>query len=342
MGASPLQVSSGHERDGEVLEGHVVSVLGPRRADLLGVVDAHDHLFLDSAALAGQAFEDTDRAVEEVIDARESGIQTIVELTPIGLGRRPDRMRAVAEATGVTIVAASGYHRDAHYPPGHWVHDASVETLAARVITDLATGMHPADWRDPALPLDAARAGVIKAGASYHHVSRGEHRRLEAAAAAAMATGAAVIVHTEVGTAGHDVVDLLMAAGVSPSRVALAHLDRNPDPDLHAEIAARGVTLEYDTIGRAKYHPDSVVLDLIEAVASAGHLDRIVLGLDLGRRDYLRAYGGGPGLRYLMRTFVPRLRRRLGDEATDHILIANPARLLAIADSPAAPDPVPA
>jgi len=95
--------------------------------------------------------------------------------------------------------------------------------------------------------------------------------------------------------------------------------------------ASRGVTLEYDTIGRTKYHPDSVVLDLIEAVVKAGHLERIMLGLDLGARDYLRAYDGGPGMRYLMATFVPRLRRRLGEDAVDQILVANPARLYAIA-----------
>ncbi|MCJ7710385.1 MAG: aryldialkylphosphatase, partial [Chloroflexi bacterium] len=121
-----------------------------------------------------------------------------------------------------------------------------------------------------------------------------------------------------------------------PERIALAHLDRNPDPELHAEIAARGVTLEYDTIGRTKYHPDSVVLDLIEAVARAGHLDRIMLGLDLGSRDDLRAYEGGPGLRYLMRTFGPRLRHRLGDDHTVRILAVNPARFYALPGAAAA------
>ena len=33
-------------------------------------------------------------------------------------------------------------------------------------------------------------------------------------------------------------------------------------------------------------------------------------------------------MRYLMTAFVPRLRRRLGDEAVDRILVANPARAL--------------
>jgi len=315
---------------GAALEAQVITVAGPRPAISLGVVDAHDHLILDTPALPGQAIGDVDRVVEEVLDARSTGIACIVEMTPIGLGRDPAAMRRIADETGVAIIAASGYHRDAHYPAAHWVHEATVETLADRIVTDLTVGMHPADWLDPSLPLDAARAGAIKGGASYHRVTRGERRRLEAIAGAAAATGAAVLVHSEVGTAGHEIVDLLEAGGLGPDRIALAHLDRNPDAEIHAELADRGVTLEYDTIGRTKYHPDSVVLDLIEAVATAGHLERIVLGLDLGTRDYFRAFDGGPGLRYLMATFVPRLRRRLGDEAVERILVSNPARLYAL------------
>lgn len=118
---------------------------------------------------------------------------------------------------------------------------------------------------------------------------------------------------------------------MATSRIILAHLDRNPDPELHAEVAARGATLEYDTLGRTKYHPDSVVLDLIESMVAAGHGARILLGCDLGRRDSFRSHGGGPGMRHLMATFVPRLRRRIGDQATDAILVANPARAFALA-----------
>jgi phosphotriesterase-related protein len=332
--ARPSTAPSG---DAAAPDASVMTVSGRRIAATLGVVDAHDHLFLDSPALAGQAIDDIDRVTDEVHEARATGISCIVEMTPIGLGRNPAAMRRVADATDVAVIAATGYHRDAHYPAGHWVHAATVETLADRIVTDLQRGMHPADWIDPSLALDPARAGAIKGGASYHRITHGEQRRLEAIAGAAAATGAAVLVHSEVGTAGHDIVDLLEAGGVRPDRVALAHLDRNPDAEIHAELAARGVTLEYDTIGRAKYHPDSVVLDLIEAVAAAGHLGRIVLGLDLGMRTYFRSFDGGPGLRYLMTTFVPRLRRRMGNEAVDRMLISNPARLYAIPVPPGTP-----
>lgn len=309
-------------------EAVVVTVLGPIAPDKLGVTDAHDHLFLRSPALPGQEFDDAGLAIDEVGDAKTSGLQAIVEVTPIGCGRRPAGMREVAEKTGLHIVAATGYHRDAHYPENHWVREATVELLAQRIVADLDEGMHPDDWLSAA-PLDSARAGVIKAGASYQHISRLEERRLVAAAVGHRQTAAPILVHTEIGTCAHAIIDLLAHEGVKPESIMLAHLDRNPDFELHSEVAARGVMLEYDTPGRIKYRPDSELIDLIEAMANAGHIDHVLLGLDLGMRDYFRAYGGGPGLGYLMDVFVPRLRKRVGEAAVDAILVANAARAFA-------------
>jgi phosphotriesterase-related protein len=209
------------------------------------------------------------------------------------------------------------------------VRDASVELLTQRIVTDLTEGMHPDDWLTDA-PLDAARAGVIKAGASYQHISPLEERRLVASAIAHRETGEPILVHTEIGTCAHAIVDLLTHEGVRSERIILAHLDRNPDFELHAEVARRGVTLEYDTPGRIKHRPDSQLIDLIEAMVEAGHGSRMLLGLDLGQRDYFQAYGGGPGLAYLMETFVPRLRRRVGDDAVEAMLVANAAGAFAV------------
>jgi 5-phospho-D-xylono-1,4-lactonase len=311
-------------------DAEVMTVTGRLPASRLGVVDAHDHVFLSSPALPGDEFDDLERSTAEAIEGRASGLGTIVDMTPIGLGRRPALLRAVSESAGIPIIAASGYHRDAHYPAGHWVYTASVDELADRIVRDIEIGMHPTDWTDPAAAPDQARAGAIKAGTSYHHASEPERRRLEAAAAGSRRTGVPVLVHAEIGTFGHEIVSLLEGFGVAPDRIILAHMDRNPDAELHAEIAARGVSLEYDTMGRTKYRPDSEILDLVERLVAAGHLDRLMLGQDLGRRLSLRAYGGGPGMRYLMETFVPRLRRRIGDAAVDTILIANPARAFAL------------
>jgi phosphotriesterase-related protein len=55
----------------------------------------------------------------------------------------------------------------------------------------------------------------------------------------------------------------------------------------------------------------------------------VLLGGDVARATRYIAYGGMPGLAYLGRRFVPRMRDRLGDELTDRILVDNPSRWLA-------------
>jgi len=49
--------------------------------------------------------------------------------------------------------------------------------------------------------------------------------------------------------------------------------------------------------------------------------------IDAARRKYWRSYGGGPGLRFLLHEFVPRLREAgLVQDDIDGIFVRNPAR----------------
>jgi phosphotriesterase-related protein len=297
----------------------VMTVTGPLPAEELGVTDAHDHLYLRSPLLGGEERDDPAVVQAETRDGARSGIATIVELTPIGLGRQPEALRALSQATGVHIVGATGYHRDAHYPEGHWVLRATDDELLAHMTADLAHGMD-----GTAIP-----AGVIKAGASFELISANERRRLVCAAAAARAAGVAVVVHCEAATMGEEIADLLIGERLPAAQIILAHMDRDPNPSRHLDLLARGIFVVYDTIGRAQYHPDSTRVELISAVLAAGHGDRIMLGLDLGKRSYMRDYGGH-GLRYLMEGFVPLLRERVGDAATQRMLVDNAAAAFAL------------
>ena len=296
-----------------------MTVTGPLPAEEMGVTDAHEHLYLRSPLLGGEEIEDPAIVAAEAVDGARSGIATIVELTPIGLGRRPDALRALSQATGIHIVGATGYHRDAHYPDGHWVLTATDDELLARMSTDLTDGMDRT----------SALAGVIKAGASLNEITVNERRRLIAAAAAAKAAGVAVVVHCEAATMGEEIAGLLIGEGLPAAQIILAHMDRDPDAARHLDLLARGVFLVYDTIGRTQYHPDSTRIELIEAICAAGRGDQLLLGLDLGKRSYLRQYGGH-GLRYLMDGFVPMLLERVGDAAVKRMLVDNAAAAFAL------------
>lgn len=308
----------------------VRTILGDVSPADLGRVDAHEHVFLRSPELPGNDFLDPVKMQQELADVRASEIDTVVDLTTVGLGRQPRELAQVSAASGVNVVAATGFHRDAHYRADHWVYRASAATMLEVIMADITTGIDACDWCGPFPDPTDHRAGIIKLGASYQAISANERSRLEVGVEAARLTGSPIAVHTEVGTCGHQILDAIEAGGVGADRVMLAHLDRNPDPDLHASLCERGAYLVYDTVGRVKYRPESDLLALIEAMVAGGHGDRIMVGADVGRRQTLRSYGGGPGMAVLGREFLPRLRRRLGQPAVDRILVSNPAQFLTV------------
>lgn len=317
------------------------TVLGDQPASALGAVDYHEHLFQVSPLLPGDELDDEAASTAEAASLVRSGFTAMVDATPLGLGRDPEALARASAASGLAVVASTGAHREVHYGPGHWLLSATARELAERFTAEVRAGMPVLDARDEQ-PLARSpgggpvRAGMLKAGIGYWSVTAFERRVLEAVAAAHRSTGAPVMVHTEHGSATHDVLDLLAADGVSADAVVLAHADRNPDPGLHAELAARGAYLGYDGAARHREHPDSVLLGCLAAAAQAGAAARIVLGGDVARATRYRHYpprapgepvAGRPGLAYLGERFVPRL-AALGEALCEAVLRDNPQRLL--------------
>jgi phosphotriesterase-related protein len=297
------------------------------------VTDYHEHLFQMTPLLPGDELDDEDRSRMEAILLRSSGAASMVEATPRGLGRRPAATARISAGTGLQVVHTTGVHREAHYLSGHPLLGRSVAMLVDDFASDLLNGMPDADdlpssdiARDPAgAPV---RAGLLKAGIGYWSITDFERTALNAVGTLSAETGAPVMVHLEHGSAAHEVLDLLEATGCSPERVALAHIDRNPDPGLHLELAGRGARLGYD--GAARHHrwPDSVLIDSLAAVVAGGGADHLLLGGDVARSSRYVSYGGMPGLAYLFDRFVPRLRGEVGDDVTTRILATNPAAWL--------------
>lgn len=300
-------------------ESIIRTVTGDIAPAQLGACDAHEHLFLSTPLQPGEDFLDVDRSSQEAQTAADAGARAIVDWTPLGLGRDPHGLVEVSRRTGLHLVAATGLHRDAHYVADDPFRALAAVELADRFAAEIVSGMDGT----------TIRAGIIKTGASYHMVSPFEATVLVAAAQAHRRTGAPIGVHTQHGTHGEALVDLLVAEGVPADRIILAHVDRNPDAGEHAETAARGAWLQLDGPGRTKYWPDSTLLAFLAELADRGFADRLLVGGDTGRANMMRAYGGGPGLDYVFARFRPRLTRELGAELAEQVFVTNPARAFA-------------
>lgn len=313
----------------------VRTVLGDREAHLLGRVNYHEHLFHRSPLLIGEDLDDEELSGHEFGLLRASGFDSMVDATPIGLGRKAEALARIAGESGATIIASTGRHRDAHYGTAT---ENSADVLSRRFIRELTVGIARDDseyaaTESPPIALSpegsAVRAGLIKIGIGYWSISAPERQAIDAAAYAHQATGAPIMVHTERCSAALEVLALFAELGVNVSRVVIAHADRTPDPYLHATIAETGAYLGYDGAGRLKEWPDSILITALEKLVSLGHGAQILLGADVARRSRFVSYGGMPGMGYLGNTFVPRVVQTIGDEAMALILVANPARYLA-------------
>ena len=96
-------------------------------------------------------------------------------------------------------------------------------------------------------------------------------------------------------------------------------------------MAARGVTLGYDGPSRAKYWPDSVLVELIKGMCDAGYADNIMLGGDNGRATMWKQYFGAYGHNYIIEHFVPRLLDEgISQEDIYKMTVLNPRRQFTI------------
>ena len=301
---------------------------------MLGRTDYHEHLFQVTPLLPGDDLDDESRSSAEAGLLVASGFEAMIDATPTGLGRRGSAVARISATRQLHVVATSGAHRDAHYAANHWLLECTEQQLAARFTADVETGMPDTDAPEVGPPArtpagDAVRAGIVKAGIEYWQITTFERRVLSAIAAAHGQTGAPVMVHLEHGSAAFEVLAVLAAEGVPADAVALAHIDRNPDPYLHAELAAVGAYLGYDGFARSREWPDSTVLDCLLRASELGAADRLLIGGDVARRSRYVAYGGMPGLAYLGDRAVRRLEREGDPELVTKVLVDNPARWLA-------------
>ena len=339
--ASYKRADSRGDPKGQSMDGVIRTVSGNIPATALGPCDYHDHLFQVSPLLTGDELDDEAASGREAAAMVAAGLGAMVEATPTALGRRPAALARVCAASGLKAVHVTGAHHEGHYGPGHWLLDESVDDLTRRFVADIVDGMPDTTIPDDDGPRrgpvactragQPVRAGLVKAGIGYWRISHFEQCVLEAAARTALATGVAVMVHLDHGSAAFEVLGRLADAGVSPDRVALAHIDRNLDPGLHADLTQAGAYIGYDGMARHREAPDSALIDcLTRALEQGADPARILIGADVARRSRFVAYGGMPGLVYLPQRFLPRLRTAIGDELVTQMVTENPASLLSL------------
>jgi phosphotriesterase-related protein len=314
----------------------VRTVLGDLEPADIGMTYAHEHLIIDGGRpvelSADFLLADVDRLGQELDDAHAAGLRTAVDMMPIECGRNPTKLAELSRRTSVHLVAATGLHHERFYGPSHWSLTATADELAERFVADIVDGIDADDGRGPVVRRTAHRAGVVKVAGSDGGPSARDLLAFHGAALAHRQTGAPVHTHCEGGTGALEQLRVLTDAGVAAEHVSLSHVDKLVDRAYHREIVAGGAFVVYDQAFRWADRPNGT-LQLLEWAAEDGHLDHVMLGMDAARQGYYRAFGGAPGLAYLLRDFCVAMDARGLDAGIRHrLFVDNPARAFAFTE----------
>lgn len=301
-----------------------VTTQGPVQAERLGIVLPHEHIFTDLRGPTSPGYGQADavdvvRVMEPFLTgARRAGVGILIECTSIGVGRNVVVVDRVARASGLPVVVPTGvYGRDNFAPVEH--RNMTEDQLTDLFIREIREGIEGT----------AVKAGFIKIATGGAAMTPLEEKFLRAAGRAAAETGAAVAGHTPL--AINAVRQATILESISPAmRFIWVHAQNESNRDLHRQLAARGVYIEFDSLG---WDPgqDSSVIAAVKNLLGAGHGDRILLSHDAGWYQPGQLNGGSQKpYTYLVETFIPKLRNAGVDDATIRMITeTNPIRAFA-------------
>jgi phosphotriesterase-related protein len=306
--------------------GQVQTVLGPVAPGDLGFTLPHEHTkcslwWIENRWDYWELIGDEPRINEELAAYKGLGGGTLVDVTPIGIGRDLARLARLSQATGLHIVAGAGWYRQAYYPAEARIDRRSIDDLADEIVQEFIDG--------------PVRPGIIgEIGTDKPWVTAQEERVFRAAARAALRTGASVTTHAVQSDVGLAQLTILEDEGLDPARIVIGHCDSHPRIEHWREIVRRGAHVEADFLGMS-FTPleragEPKVVELISTLLNEGFEKQILLSQDVCHDSQLASYGGN-GYTYLQKSFLPRLVES-GVNATTikTITVENPARLLTL------------
>lgn len=313
-------------------------IVGEIKPEELGQTLTHEHITCADWSMRmnfGPAYYEENKLVDLAVahfkKLKQYGIRTVVDGTPINLGRDIGLLRQVAERSGMNIIASSGFY----YMEEPWLAAKTVGQIYDLLDNECVNGIAGTD----------SRPGIMKAAVSDLGLTDLQDKLLGIVARLAVAHGLPVFCHHDVSIkSGMDIIKRLCREGLPENRIILGHCSDTNDLDYLRRVAETGCYIGMDRLGYCEgEHPFNSLAHCIQNIAALcdmGYQDRILLSHDMTTysgfeyswketitpeyQERLADYT------YVSRKILPALRKVGFSEAdVDQLMVKNPANFFA-------------
>ncbi|MCQ1056627.1 phosphotriesterase-related protein [Photobacterium sp. ZSDE20] len=287
--------------------------------DADGYTYCHEHLHIDLSTQKGDIDCRLDQyaLIKAEMDALvERGVYNIIEVTNSFMGRNPQFIENLISDTGINILLSTGYYIEGFFPPE--LYSKSAKSISQEMTREIVVGIEGSS-------LKASVIGEI--GSSQSTFTDIEKKVFEAAAMTHFETGRPISTHQSMSTMGRQQIELLNRFGVDMQSVTIGHCDLKDNLDDILWLLDQGCFVQFDTIGKNAYYPDSRRIAMLKALSERGRLNQVMLSMDITRRSHLQQ-NGGLGFCYLVDTFIPLLLENgISQTEIDTMMRHNPNQL---------------
>ncbi len=310
------------------------TVLGPISEDELGVTLMHEHIVVN--ILGAENSLKKSYTIEEVVEyvlpylleAKENGCQTIVEATPLGLGRDLEVLAECSRRSGINIITCTGAW------DGSNVQGLSVPKNIQEMIIDEIADLWTKEFEE-GIDNTGIKPGFIKlALGDEGKIFPLQEKLLRAAARTSNKTGMGIQCHIFESSSVSSAIKIIEEENLPYDRFIWVHADGQMNMEKILEFGKKGIWLEFDCIGAAedfsKYPP------AIKKLLEENLITQLLFGQDSGSywvKGEEEEWPMRPYARFF-KEFVPFCEKEgIDTELINKVITENPKRALSIGNT---------
>jgi phosphotriesterase-related protein len=252
-------------------------------SSLLGVTLMHEHIFVLSPEINQnypESWGDEDARVEAAVrrlqKLKSGGVDTLVDMTVIGLGRYIPRIQRIAAQVDLNIIVATGLYTFSDLPPYFRFRKSGMRLPGSDILVE----MFLRDIRE-GIAETGVKAAILKCATDSQGVTPGVERVLRAVAKAHRETGAPISTHTHVrNRCGFEQQRIFEEEGVNLTRVIIGHCGDTTDVKYLEELMEKGSFIGMDRFGIDTILPFKRRVDMVAGLCRKGYAGKMVLSQD--------------------------------------------------------------